>query len=98
MGDSNVNYNSNSDNKEFKSIITVNGFKQIVKELTQVIDTSSSLIELVFTNCLVNITQAYVIISLLSDHNLLGTVRKIRHLKYPSRRIKCRNYAKYNHQ
>ena len=27
-----------------------------------------------------------------------GTVRKINHLKYPSRTIKCRNYAKYDHR
>ena len=38
MGDINVNYNSNSDNKEFKSIITTNGFREIVKEPMQVTD------------------------------------------------------------
>ena len=27
-----------------------------------------------------------------------GTVRKISHLKYPLRTIKCKNYAKYDHQ
>ena len=48
MGDFNVNYNSNSDNKEFKSIITANGFRQIVKEPTRVTDTLSSLIDLAF--------------------------------------------------
>ena len=36
MGDFNVNCNSNSDNKEFKSIITANGFRQIVTEPTRV--------------------------------------------------------------
>ena len=88
----------NSDNKEFKSIITANGFRKIVKEPTRVTDTSSSSIDLIFTNCPVNITHTYVIISSLSDHNMIGTVRKINHLKYPSRTIKCRNYAKYDHQ
>ena len=57
MGDFNVNYNSNSDTKEFKSIITTYGFSQIVTDI------SSSLIDLVFTNCPVNITHTYVIIS-----------------------------------
>ena len=38
MGDFNVNYNSNSGNKEFKSIITANGFRQIVTEPTRVTD------------------------------------------------------------
>ena len=87
MGDFNVNYNSNSDSKEFKSIITPNGLKQIIKQPTRVTDTSSSLIDLVFTNCPLNITHACAIISLLSDHNMIGTVRKINHLKYPSRTI-----------
>ena len=69
MGDCNVNYHSNSGNKEFKSSIIINGFKQIVKEPTQVIDTSSTLIELVFAYCVVNITHTYVFISSLSDGN-----------------------------
>ena len=77
MGDFNVNYNLNSGNKEFKSIITANGFRQIVTEPMRVTDISSSLIDLVFTNYLVNITHAYVIISSVSDHNMIGTVRKI---------------------
>ena len=98
MGDFNVNYNSNSDNKEFKSIITANGFRQIVKEPTRVTDTSSSLTDLVFSNCPVNITHAYVINSSLSDNNMIGTVRKINHLKHSSKTIKCRIYAKYDHQ
>ena len=98
MGDINVNYNSNSDNKEFKSIITANGFREIVKEPMQVTDKSWSLIDLVFTNCPVNITHTYVIINSVSDHNMIGRVRKTNHLKHSSRTIKCRNYAIYDHQ
>ena len=56
------------------------------------------IINLVFTNCLVNITHTYVIISSLSDHNMIGAVRKINHLKHSSRTTKRRNYAKYDHQ
>ena len=97
IGDFNVNYNSNSDNKEFKSIITGNGFRQIVKEPTRVTDTSY-LIDLVFTNCPVNKTHTYVIISSLSDHNMIETMKKINHLKHSSRTIKCKNYVKYYHQ
>ena len=29
---------------------------------------------------------------------MIGTVRKISDLKYPLRTIKCKNYAKYDHQ
>ena len=81
-----------------KEIITANGFKQIINEPTRVTDTTSSLIDLVFTNCPVNITQTHVIISSLSDHNMIGAVRKINNFKHPSRTIKCRNYAKYDHR
>ena len=59
---------------------------------------SSSLIDLVFTNCPINITHTSVIISAQSDHNMIGTVRKINHLKHSSRTIKYRNYVKYDHQ
>ena len=34
----------------------------------------------------------------LSDHDMVACIRKINHLKYPIRSIKCRNYAKYIHQ
>ena len=98
MGDYNVSYNSNSENKKFKSIITINGFKQITKHPTQVINTSSILIELVCTNCVVNVTHTYIIISLPSDHNMIGTVKKINQLKYSSRTIKCRNYVTFDSQ
>ena len=98
MGDFNVNYNSHSCNEEFKSIITANGFKQIINEPTRVTDTTSSVIDLVFANCPVNITQAHVIISSLSDHNMIGAVRKINNFKHPSHTINCRNYTKYDNQ
>ena len=42
----------------------------------RVTDTPSFLIELVITSCPVNITHAYVIISSLNDHNMLGTKTK----------------------
>ena len=29
---------------------------------------------------------------------MIGTVRKITHLKHSSKNVKCRNYAKYDHQ
>ena len=35
-------YNSHSCNKEFKSIITANGFKQLINEPTRVTDTTST--------------------------------------------------------
>ena len=46
MGNCNVSYNSNRDNKEFKPIIFTISFRQIVKEPTGVTDTSPSLITL----------------------------------------------------
>jgi hypothetical protein len=94
MGDFNVNYVKKKTHEEFKSIITLNGFKQPVKTATRVTSESSTLINLVFLNrpC----TLPYVIVvstSICSDHDMVSCIRKINFLKYRHRTIKCRNYA-----
>ena len=49
-GDFNINYQSNSDNqKEFKEIMLLNGFTQLVKSATRITMTTS-LIDLIFVN------------------------------------------------
>ena len=96
LGDFNVNYSVRNDNKEFKSIMNTYGFKQLINKATRTADTSSTIIDLLFTNCPHNINYADVFVTSISDHDMIGGVRKINNVKIPMRTVKCRNYGKYN--
>ena len=96
MGDLNVNYHRNEDNTEIKSIISVNGFKQIVKEATRTTENTATLIDIIITNNPSVIACTKVVPIAFSDHDLIGCVRKQHHLKYVSKVINCRNTKNYS--
>lgn len=98
MGDFNVNYENNQTHGEFKSMMTQNGFKQIVKSATRITKDTSTLIDLIFTNRPSTVPTVSVVSTSLSDHDMVGCTRKINFQKYPHRTIKCRNYVNYNHE
>ena len=50
LGDFNVNYLIPGDNAEFKAILNLYGFKQIVEKPTRVGDSTGSLIDIIATN------------------------------------------------
>ena len=95
-GDMNCNYLVNSDHKELKSILIAFGFKQLIKDPTRVTQESRSLIDVIYTNEPCNVYSVKVIPAGLSDHDLIGCVRKIHNFKYQPKLITCRNYAKYD--
>ena len=95
MGDFNVNYNDKKSNNEFKSIVNTYGLKQIVLQATRTSNLSSTLIDLIMSNCPENISTVKVFALSLSDHDMVGCTRKINNIKYPMRTVKCRNYADY---
>ena len=96
LGDFNVNYKKRWENIEFKTTITQNGFKQLIKKPTRITQTSSTLIDLIITNKPSTISKSDVIATSLSDHDMVACVRKLNPQKFESRTIKCRNYANYN--
>ncbi|CAB4038162.1 Hypothetical predicted protein, partial [Paramuricea clavata] len=96
MGDLNVNYHRNEDNTEIKSIISVNGFKQIVKEATRTTENTATLIDIIITNNPSVIACTKVVPIAFSDHDLIGCVRKQHHLKYVPKVINCRNTKNYS--
>ena len=75
-GDFNINYQKVDDNGELKSIFTLFQLKQIIKTATRVADKTESLIDLIFTNVLLNITIKDVCALSFSDHDLIGFNRK----------------------
>ena len=81
-GDMNCNYLVHSDHKELKSILTAFGFKQLIRDPTRVTQDSRSLIDVIYTNEPWNIYSVEGIPAGLSDHDLVGFIRKIHNFKY----------------
>lgn len=92
----NVNYLNSRDNREVKAIIQQKGLTQIIKKPTRVTQDTKSLIDIIATNNPGSIAEQDVIPTSLSDHDLVGCVRKLNNKMYTSKTVKTRNYAKYN--
>ena len=60
LGDFNVNYLNNGQDKEIKDAFRLYGFKQIMKKATRVSNDSSSLIDLIVTNNPLSISKCDV--------------------------------------
>ena len=96
MGDINVNFLNRNDHKDIKDILKVNGLKQLISKPTRVTPTTSTLIDVITSNNPVAISNTDVIPSSMSDHDIIGCVRKINTLKFKQKTITCRSYAKYD--
>ena len=88
MGDFNIDYNVDN-KKEFKLIINEFGFKQLVDKATRTTNISSTLIDLIITNFPDNISFVNVFQTSISDHDMVGCVRKVNHIKFPMQTVKC---------
>ena len=70
-------------------------YKQLFTKANRITKDSKTLID-IFTNKLENISKPNTIPTTLSDHDMVGCVRKLNHLKYESKTIHCRNYKDYD--
>ena len=70
--------------------------KQLIKEATRITKDTSSLIDIIAVSNPVNIAQSEVIPCDISDHEIIGFVRKLNRQKYVPRTISCRDFKKYN--
>ena len=96
MGDFNIDYNKKKEDGELKSIIALNGLKQLVKSATRITRESSTLIDIILSYRLRSLPRVIVAPMSFSDHDMICCIRKINTQNYPYRTIKCRNYANYN--
>ena len=96
IGDININYLDDDNNKDMKELLTLNGFKQKVSEPTRVTDTTKTLIDVILTTKTENLTDIKVIPTALSDHDTVSCRRKLNNKKPPHETIRCRDYTKYN--
>ena len=95
VGDLNIDY-LNNDHQTMKDTFKINGFTQLLSTATRVTETSATLIDIIQTNKALNISHNTVIQAGLSDHDLIGCVRKMNNVKYQPEIIRCRNYSHYN--
>lgn len=96
MGDVNVNYLDKHSNKEFKSVLNLFGLKQLIKTPTRITEESSTLIDIIATTHHQYIKGSCTIPSGIADHEMVGCVRKVNHIKYKPKTITCRDYRNYN--
>ena len=98
LGNLNINYMKKNDNKAVKNVFHEYGFKQIINQPTRITNTSSTLIDCVLTTNENIISTHDVIPTSISDHDMVGYVRKMNHCKVAPKVIRCRNFSRYNHE
>ena len=96
IGDLNINYLNKDSHIQLKSNITLQGMKQIVKEPTRTTKDTQTLIDIILTNRPENLCSTNVILSSLSDHDIISCKRKINNIKISDITITCRDYKNYN--
>ena len=96
LGDMNANYLDRNNNRELKSIIEKNGFKQLITTPTRITNISSTLIDIIITNKENNVAKTFTSAQSMSDHDMICCVRKINYKHTNPRTITCRNFTKYD--
>ena len=96
LGDFNVNYSVPGDNPEFKAIMNLYSFKQMINKPTRISGSTKTLIDIIATNNPVSIKTTDVFPLSIGDHDMIGCVRKINSTKFKPRTVTCRDYKSYN--
>ena len=96
LGDSKVIFLKRSDNCEFESILQLFGFTQLICTPTRITNDTESLIDISASNNCACINDTIVVPSGVADHELIGCVRKLNHMKFPEETITCRDYRSYD--
>lgn len=76
-GDMNCDFLKEPDHRDIKDCLKMNGFKQLIEKPTRVTQHSSTLIDVVFTTHENNIASQFVHSLGISDHHLVGIIRKL---------------------
>ena len=93
LGDFNVNYLKKNEHMVFKDLFRRYGFQQIIKKATRTTYESSTLIDLIMTNHPGVISKHCVYPASISDHDMVGCVRKLNHIRYSPRTVFSRSYS-----
>ena len=96
MGDLNTNYLVKDDRYRMKEMFMVNAFTQLIETATRIAEERATLIDVVLTNNPLNISSTVNIAASLSDHNLIGCIRKMNSFRYQPEVITCRDFKNYD--
>ena len=78
VGDINFNYLDESNGNQFKDILSLNGFAQVVNDPTRIIPNSETLIDVILTSKQENVCDIKIIPTAISDHDAVGCRRNIK--------------------
>ena len=92
----NCNYLRSNEGNSLKKNINLYGLKQLVNSATRITDHFSTLIDIILTTEPLNIIKVGTILPGLSDHDMVGCIRKINKAKYKPKVIYSRNYKNYD--
>ena len=95
LGDLNVNYLKKADSKSIKEMLNLYGLNQLITQETRITEQFKTLIECILTSHSDWVYEHDVKPTSISDHDMVGFVRKMKKDKLPPKIIKSRNYAKY---
>ena len=95
-GDLNCNYLIANDHKEIKDTIKINGLKQIIDKPTRISKDLRTIIDIIASSDHSKIADKIVFPSCLSDHELVGVIRKMHIKRFTPRKIFVPNYSKFN--
>ena len=96
LGDVNYDFMKVNDNKGVKDILKCYGMKQMIKSPTRITPTTKSLIDIIATTHEEHVHSHIVTGNPISDHELIGLIRKMNCKIYKPGTVITRNYAKYN--
>ena len=95
-GDLNCNYLIANDHKEIKDTIKINGLKQIIDKPTRTSKDLRTIIDIIASSDHSKIADKIVFPSCLSDHELVGVIRKMLIKRFTPRKVFVRDYSKFN--
>ena len=100
LGDFNISWNakSNAEKLNKRKLITLansHDLEQIIDQPTRVTETSSSIIDLIFSNTCHRVVEHGVIDLSLSDHSMVYCIVKAGVIKTPGKTIEYRSYKRY---
>ena len=93
---SKVNFLKTSDNCEFRSILQLFGFTQLIRTPTRTTNDTKSWIDIIASNNCASIKNTTIVPCGIADHELIGCVREFNHMKFPKKAITCRDYRSYD--
>ena len=94
--DLNCDYAKIDCSKDLKDVLKLYNFKQVISKPTRITRISSSLIDIIATTHNEHITKSFLFPNSISDHDLIGIIRRINCKRFTPRKILARSYKNYD--